>query len=371
MPALRDPALCAVAAFLLAAPASADTVYLSNGNQMEGDIISETKTQLTLDFGYGTTVLNTRQIERIVRSGAKTKQAEAESMKRKKFEAGIVVPDGAQKADALYRKVEGLREKALDARLRTKRLEEERVSLEADFPALREQTRYTAAALQAAGGLSPRDYNAAVVEHNSAVAGLEAAGLRLQELSRQRQLNDAEVHGYLLAYRELQDYLGGAEGAALLRDASPEKSEYLAWLKGHVKELESDFSRDLIPAEERGSGGVMVKVVLNGTVTGRFLVDTGAANTLLYREVADQLRLPPTATIGHAMARVADGRSVAATVVRLDSIAVGRSRVLGSEAAIMDAGGQGFDGLLGMSFLGRFVSRVDLANGRLILEDLK
>jgi predicted aspartyl protease len=58
-------------------------------------------------------------------------------------------------------------------------------------------------------------------------------------------------------------------------------------------------------------------------------------------------------------------------VVRLDSVEVGRSRVDGAIAVVVPADEPDFDGLLGMTFLGRFVTRVDTANGRLVLEDLK
>lgn len=56
-------------AFALGLPAHADTVYLKNGNQMDGVITEQSKTQITLDIGYGSTILDRADIEKIVRAG--------------------------------------------------------------------------------------------------------------------------------------------------------------------------------------------------------------------------------------------------------------------------------------------------------------
>ncbi|MEQ1917650.1 MAG: retroviral-like aspartic protease family protein, partial [Elusimicrobiota bacterium] len=75
--------------------------------------------------------------------------------------------------------------------------------------------------------------------------------------------------------------------------------------------------------------------------------------------------------VGSAQVKVADGRAVEADVLRLDSMSVGKSEVKNVLVAGSPASAQGFDGLLGMTFLGQFIVRVDAAHGRLILEDLK
>ena len=134
--------------------------------------------------------------------------------------------------------------------------------------------------------------------------------------------------------------------------------------------MSGDFRQDEIPAE-KDAGGVFVKVRLNGKITVRLLVDTGASTTLLYQEAAARLALPSEMRVGTAQVKVADGRMVAADVLRLDSMSVGQSVVKNVIVVASPVSGQGFDGLLGMTFLGQFIARVDAAHGRLILEDLK
>lgn len=350
----------------LSAGARADVVHLKNGNEMEGVITAETRSKVTLDFGYGSTNLDKADIAKIVRSGKKQASQTAKVLKARRYESGAAVPQGGEKLSTLYRKVQGQREQALAGRARERELDDEAALINERLPDLKAAFGARSVDLQRIdSGADPRGYNRQIGEVNKAAVKIQADGLRLQEIDRLKTEAQGQVHSYLDSYRQLQDYVAG-EGKALLSG----QADYYAWLRGEIASMAGDFKHDVVPSEKRGDS-LFVTVMLNGKVPARLLVDTGASMTFLYKEAADRLALPPEARLGKTRTTVADGREVEAEVVRLDLMSVGKSEVRGSFAAVSPSGGMGFDGLLGMSFLGRFIVRVDAANGRLILDDLK
>jgi clan AA aspartic protease (TIGR02281 family) len=355
-----------VLALAACVPARADVVYLKNGNQLEGVITERKGSKITVDIGYGSTVLDREDIAKIERSDKSQAAKTAVKLKRRQYESGLTVPKGGERLDGLYRDAQAKREKALDARTLSRELDDEFTQLEDGLPALKADYASASSDLgRADAGSDPRGYNRRVGEVNKTGVRIQAAGLRLGEIERLKKEAGLQKHDYLESHRRLEEYVRG-EGAGLLK----QDAGYYAWLRDEIAAMTGDFRQDEVSAE-KSREGVFVKVLLNGKVTARLLVDTGASTTLLYRETVDRLGLAPEKRVGTAEVKVADGRTVSADVLRLDSMSVGRSEVKSVLVAASPASGQGFDGLLGMTFLGQFVVRVDAAHGRLILEDLK
>jgi aspartyl protease family protein len=118
-----------------------------------------------------------------------------------------------------------------------------------------------------------------------------------------------------------------------------------------------------IPVSRAGTG-MMVQVLLNGTATAPFLIDTGASDVLVPKSVADRLGLqtgPNTRTKRYATANGV----VTHPVVMLRSVALGGARVENVPASITS------DlqiGLLGLSFFNHFTYNVDAAQGLVTLK---
>ena len=74
---------------------------------------------------------------------------------------------------------------------------------------------------------------------------------------------------------------------------------------------------------------------------------------------------------GSGKATLADGRTVEEELIELDSVQIGGARARRVMAATMSGRLQGADGLLGMSFLGRFAFEARPEEGALILGSLK
>jgi clan AA aspartic protease (TIGR02281 family) len=104
----------------------------------------------------------------------------------------------------------------------------------------------------------------------------------------------------------------------------------------------------------------------NTTVDAWLLLDTGATTTVISTDLAERLGIKPAST-QHRLAQVADGRVVQTFRTRVDNIAVGPKSKHSAEVSIVPSNGpdMGFDGLLGMNFLGDFPHRLDV-NSQLI-----
>ena len=114
----------------------------------------------------------------------------------------------------------------------------------------------------------------------------------------------------------------------------------------------------------RAGTGMLVQVLLNGTTSAPFLIDTGASDVLVPKSVADRLGLqvgPKTRTKRYATANGV----VTHPVVMLRSVALGGARVENVPASITS------DlqfGLLGLSFFNHFTYKIDAAQGIVTLK---
>ena len=100
----------------------------------------------------------------------------------------------------------------------------------------------------------------------------------------------------------------------------------------------------------RERGGLFVDVLFNHTVTARLLLDTGATDTVLSPQVAQQLRLD-TQNADIIPVMTANGPTLVAAL-QIASMSVGKATAYNVEVSVHPTGQPG--GLLGMSFLNNF-----------------
>ncbi|MCF8721846.1 aspartyl protease family protein [Nitrospina gracilis] len=124
--------------------------------------------------------------------------------------------------------------------------------------------------------------------------------------------------------------------------------------------------KHVIPLTSIGNGNYIVDVMINGSIPGKFVVDTGASSVTLSeglgRKVHRNLGSLPKLQVQTG------GGMVDSPLLLLRSLKVGSARVENVEANVNPFLGEGFDGLLGMSFLGDFQVRVDSTDDALILD---
>jgi clan AA aspartic protease (TIGR02281 family) len=356
----------ALVLLILSVPARADSVFLKNGNEVKGLIVSQTKTEVEVDIGYGSVTLQRADIERIVRSPNARKEVQ-----KRQFEAGLKVPAGAEKLNELYQAVKELRDKAHAAKSAGGDAQEKASDARGELDDLKERR---AGVLRGLSAMNPeRDpvrYNRAVDEVNDLATRILAAQAALAAEAPKRDEGSDRQGGYSEALGALEAYLASDEEIKLERAAKGWEADYHAWARAEAIRMRSEFRAESVRAERRGDH-IIVTATINGRVDARLLVDTGASLTTLNPSIADALKLPASAAAGSAELTLADGRRQTAKTFRLDLLEVGNSKADGTLAAVSPTPMPGCDGLLGMSFLSRFQFRLDLANGRLVLETLK
>lgn len=111
---------------------------------------------------------------------------------------------------------------------------------------------------------------------------------------------------------------------------------------------------------------VLVPVTLsfrNETIQARMLLDTGASVTTISPQLASRLGIRPEHT-SRSVGRVADGSFITAYNTVVDYMQVGPKTKHSVEVAVLPMNGpaMGFDGLLGMNFLGDFRYHVNMGN---------
>ncbi|MBI3548688.1 MAG: aspartyl protease family protein [Elusimicrobia bacterium] len=341
--------------------ALADTLYLKNGNEMEGAISAERPGEVDIDIGYGTVTIPRENIERIKRE---RKGAGRGSLASRRFEAGRDVPESAAATDAAYREVRRLRDKALESRREASESQEAATEAHDDVSALKQRYHEASERLSRLdANVDPAAYNAAIADMNRASSQIQGTSFKLDEAQEKTKETNAALMEYMSAYRELERRLKGK--------APKDAVEYWTWLKRETASMAKDFTKDSVAAERERHGGVFVRATVNGKATFKLMVDTGASVTVLYQNAIGALGLEGKEPLATAQLTVANGNKVTGRVFRADSIRIGKSVVRNTPFVVVPGPPPTGDGLLGMTFLSHFSVRVDGASGRLVLEGLK
>ena len=115
---------------------------------------------------------------------------------------------------------------------------------------------------------------------------------------------------------------------------------------------------------------VIIRATLNGRVTARLAVDTGAPTTIISGALAERLGLLSETSAGVWTRAGGIGGSTPAIRTFLETIRVGDIEQQFFPTTIVPQLSTGFEGLIGMDFLSLFSMRIDPARRVLVLEDL-
>lgn len=231
------------------------------------------------------------------------------------------------------------------------------------------------------------------VEHNKLVGQINSLGSKLREGQRYKEqkqkdlraLRDgrdqyveklrrtAEVMEAAVArYEELTADADVTRALARLGETNKVKPRLgptpaFAQRLAMVRKERAGIETGVIKVEFEG-GVPCVNVTLNGTLTRKMVVDSGAATVLLTHATARALGMNPGKNDPAVEMVVASGKRVTCRIMRLKSVGVAEFEVGDVECAVLPRElGEGAGMLLGGSFLRNFVYRMNLEAGELHL----
>lgn len=115
-------------------------------------------------------------------------------------------------------------------------------------------------------------------------------------------------------------------------------------------------------------GMLLVRATLNDRFEGTFLLDTGATYCVVSKEVAREAKLKGRMGGERVRLMTANG-PIEARLAEAREVLVGRVKARDVEVAVVDdAPLPGLDGILGLSYLGRFTWKLNSKAGTLSLE---
>jgi len=354
---------------LLSAAAAADQVRLKNGNTLEGIIRSETPTGVVLEVEFGTLTLSKDGIAAIERAGAPTKQALQQAWQQQNILHERYTPPGLADLQRDLMTLQGQHGAAAQA---YRRLAELQQGFQREEQELR-QAQDQEIALNKQLSRSPGTSRSAVRAYNDAVARLHGLQASLLELGKSADRHLADMDQ---CRRELASYttalLMFAERAKARQQQGPGGDDpqavaaFFAALNTRLQAYLAEIKQVRLPVR-RDLNRVEVTARLNGTVEGRFVVDTGATTLCISEALAQKLHLARGA--GEVQATMADGSLRKARAALLDSVEIEGVRVSHVVTVILpQPPAPGVDGLLGMSFLMECNVRLDPATGGLTLQ---
>jgi len=350
-------------------PAFSDIVRLRNGRTMEGIVAKETGDKIVLDVGVGTVTISQNEIENIERNPGSGTKVLKQKWRSKYYAHSEFAPERFRDIAAKFNDLERLRNTALKnkARSLTRKKKKDECSRK-----IEEYYRQYLDLNKRLAGSDPktqqeiRSHNEMVARSNALVAELKLLEQEQVKLSSEMPAANSSFSLYRSAFNELNRLLD-KRIADLSGEFTAEEKLFVARISEDLSSQGEKFAAKKIPLQPRGKV-MLVSALINGSVPARFILDTGASAVLLSQELAAKLGVRKKESDSF-FSVIANGEKVKAYRTVLDSVDVSGMKAEQVPAAVLEKSLPGYDdGLLGMSFLSRFIFQVDAEANTLFLE---
>ena len=349
---------------IAASSAVCDVVHLKTGGKVEGVIVSEKGGMITVDIGFGTTTVDTADIASIERSNTRDQN---------RLEKNRTTPPVLKPFMETMHHLRSLRFKAVKRKRDLDQLNHEIDSIEkiynyisGDYITLREDLNEATEK-----GIYARHEQRYLV---GKAHGYNASILECQQQLEVKKRDKKRRNSALITYL---DSLAIVDRTfKTLKKSGPVKTNKniqstLADIEKDLKKFNAEFQVAAIDVTFIGGNHIIVPVKINGKSPVALLLDTGASSVVLSRALATRLGI--SWSRGREIeVTLANGEKTKGNLITLHSVAVEEFRADNVRATVLEKPpGPDIDGLLGMSYLDRFIIHIDAVNKKLVLRNFK
>lgn len=203
-------------------------------------------------------------------------------------------------------------------------------------------------------------------------AAMQAAEEFSEQLLQTRKLFDKVER----QYKSLDKKQEVADALAALNKADPKAklklgpSATMVATGTKLKNLESTVFSEAIPITRTEGDLWTAAVVFGDKPAVEMEIDTGASSVVLPHKLAKELGLEPGADAPLVRGQLANGQIVQGRQVIAERIRVGKFEVANVECLVFGPEYPNASALLGQSFLGKFVYKIDAVNSKLVMTQL-
>lgn len=367
---MRHSLQTALILLLMTLTVHADTIYLKNGRSIDGIVIKEDDSEITLDLGVGSMRIKKSKIKNIGVADEEENTAIEDKWEREHILHKRHMPEGMEPLVTEFKALEAARSSVGRASRNADALRKNLQDIANDIIVLQENYLTISRELQ---WLKPKNdpgkYNATVAKNNAISAELKIKEAESVRIQKDLSASSKTMANYLNSLTAFDAKFRKASSDEDLLELGPSYTLFFEEIEKRMSSFRSEYkTHDIITAS--ASGSTIVHVTINRSISATMILDTGATSVTISQALADKLKVN---TDSAPMTRVvlADGTTLKARNITLTSIQAGSATAEGVEAIILpQPPAEGVDGLLGMSFLSRFRVKLDGSSRKLILEEL-
>lgn len=350
--------------FTFILPGMCEVIHLKSGGMIEGTIVSEDGGSVVVDVGFGTTSVDTADIASIQRTGG---------YKQGKQKKDQPVPHALKPFVKGMHNVRSLRFKALNRKREIEQLNHEIDSLEkvledieGNYVILSEDLRK----VRESEVYVWREQNYLVNKAHGYNATIIACRQQLNKKSAEKRGGNPALNKYLDSLAKVDRFFTKfikSSSAKKLNALQPTLNE----IGDDLKRFRAEFEIAAVDVTFIGHNHILVPVKINDRKPVKLILDTGASSVVLSRTIATRLGINWSG--GKEIEVIlANGEKAKGNLVIVRSVSVDRFRANNVRATVMEkAPAPGIEGLLGMSYLDRFIMRIDAVNKKLVLNDFR
>lgn len=338
--------------------ALADKITFHNGRHLNGLIIQQTPTHITLELDAGTISLPKSRIKSITKSNHDDNVHKFVNMQ---------IPVELQALNNAYARLKNTRFYALRAKNNIEDINHKEKTLLRKRKQLEKKYAIAKRKVNAGNPRKVSQYNKLIGQQNKLHNKLTTIATKIQQGKRTISTNKETVADYQLSLTSLKQQRDKIINNETV--STKQTSLFLAKFDKNLQKLDAEFSSSSVPHITK-NGHMFLKMRLNNRneyIDDWFLLDTGATSVLLTRQMARRLHLD-LSSAPSVRTSIADGSVAMGKQIVLDSMSVGDIIVHQVQAIVLLNSGKNAKGLLGMSFLDKFDINIDVANDKLTLK---